>query len=351
MELSKRVLRAINNMDSYVHFDLEKGIATVPLYYETPDDLIDKHLSRPGKPVVSDDAIDYLLDILKNIPKEFTVDFSLTIDDYGDYDHNQLLKAIRVTVENTYYYYDENRKKDIVLSVMFIIIGVLSMVIQYVGERYGWFGVKGAIGTDIIITLIELISWVFIWEGGAILFLTYENDDNEFHKGLRRFQGIRFVKESGEALVSADKDLMYSNWVYVERREYFARNFILFSYPIVIVATAIQIGEYGPLIANLKAWAIISAIVSCIIIVLLAIANISFYREKGPLRRMVMPLSLIMLCYEIISVIVWLNNEGKIQEISFYMDCLALILIVINVICLRYMQKQTIDMHQEGEQS
>lgn len=107
----------------HVHFDLAKRIATVPLYYKTPDDLLDEHLSRPGKPVISDAAIDYLLDIIKDIPKEFTVNISLTVNDYGEYDHQQLLKAIQTTVENTYYYYDENRRKDIVLSVLFIIIG------------------------------------------------------------------------------------------------------------------------------------------------------------------------------------------------------------------------------------
>ena len=54
MELSKRTLRWIENMGSDIDFDLEKKIATVPLYYETPDDLLNVQRSRPGQPIISE---------------------------------------------------------------------------------------------------------------------------------------------------------------------------------------------------------------------------------------------------------------------------------------------------------
>lgn len=350
MELSKRLVKRIKNMESHVHFDLEKGIATVPLYYQTPDDLLDEHLSRPGKPVISDDAIDYLLDIVKDIPKEFTVDFSLTVNDYGEYDHQQLLKAIQVTVENTYYYYDENRKKDIALSVLFIVIGALAMIIEFIGLRYGWYGAKGAISTDIITSLFDLTTWIFIWEGGAILFLTYENDATVFRHDLRRFQGIRFVNDSGGILSAMDQDKLYHGWVFVGKREFFARHFILFSYPVLFAVTAIEIGEYGQQIVSMNGLAIARLVFGAAIVVLLAIANVSFFRGKGPLKKWIMPLSLILLGYVIINMIECFIN-GEIQTISFFLDCFAMILILINVICLRYLQKQTADMCRKGVRS
>lgn len=342
MELSKRVARRIRNMESHVHFDLEKGIATVPLYYETPDDLLDEHLSRPGKPVISDDAIDYLLDIVKDIPKEFTVDFSLTVNDYGAYDPHQLLKAIQVTVENTYYYYDENRKKDIALSVLFIVIGALSMIIEFIGLHYKWYGPKDAISTDIITSLFDLVTWIFFWEGAAILFLTYENDATVFHHDLGRFQGIRFVDDAGGVLSATDRDKLYRNWVRVEKRELFARHFILFSYPVLFAVTAVEIGEFGQQIAGMDGWSIARLLFGVITVVLLAIANVSFFRGKGPLKKWVIPLSLVLLGYAVINMIESMIH-GEIRTISFYLNCFAMILILINVICLRYMQKQTVE--------
>ena len=85
MELSKRVLRQVENLSKTYEFDMEKRVATIPLYYDSPEELIDIHLSSPGKPVVSDDAIDYLCEVVSFIPKEFTVEIKLIIDDYGEY--------------------------------------------------------------------------------------------------------------------------------------------------------------------------------------------------------------------------------------------------------------------------
>ena len=83
MELNKRTLKQIELLSAHYDFDLEKGIATVPLHYATADDLIDEYISRPGKPKLSSDTLDYLQEIIQEIPKEFTIDFSLTVEDYG----------------------------------------------------------------------------------------------------------------------------------------------------------------------------------------------------------------------------------------------------------------------------
>ena len=111
MKLNRHTLRQIENLKNLYDFDLENQVVTIPLHYETTDDLIDGHLSQPGKPVVSKEALDYLIDIIMSIPSVFTVDFALKVDDYGDYTHKQLIEAIRNTIENAFYYYDGSRKK------------------------------------------------------------------------------------------------------------------------------------------------------------------------------------------------------------------------------------------------
>lgn len=328
-------------MESDIDFDPERGIATVPLYYETADDLLNERRTRPGKPVISAEALDVLLNTVKEIPKEFTVEFSLIVDDYGDYTHAQLLDAILKALENTYYRYDEDRKKDNVLSVILMIIGFLVLAFQVIGDYYGLLGAEGTISSDIINAILETITCICMWEAGAILFLTYGNDATIFHKELRRIQGIRFAAETGEVLSSADKDAVYKKWVNVGSREQLARSMILFTYPLIIALTVIEIGESASQLENLNGY-VFSYIFTWIMVVLLAVSSISFYREKGPLRKWVLPLSLIALVYMIISLIGWFAS-GEIHNIFFYLDSIGTLLLLINIICLLYMRKQNVD--------
>ena len=347
MELSKRTLRWIENMASDIDFDLEKRIATVPLYYEMPDDLLDPRRSRPGNPVISVDALDSLLDAVKEIPKEFDVEFSLVIDDYGDYDHDQLLQAIQKAIENTYYYYDEDKKKDNVLAVIIMTIGILTLSFQVIGNYYGLFGTEGTIPTDMISSILEIFAWVFVWEGVHILFLTYENDSTLFHKELRRIHGIRFATGSGEVLASADKATVSKKWVNVGKGERIARNFILFTYPLIFALTVTEIGEYASLLENLNGY-MFSYVFTWVLVVLLAISSISFYREKGPLKKWVLPLSLIAFAFMVVSIIGWFVS-GEIHNVFFYLDFLGTILLLINIICLIYMRKQNVDVRKKSD--
>ncbi len=346
MELSKRTLRWIENMGSDIDFDLGKRIATVPLYYETPDDLLNVRRSRPGKPVISRDALDSLLDAVKEIPKEFTVEFSLIIDDYGEYDHDQLLEAIQKSIENTYYYYDEDKKKDNVLSVIFLIIGIMILCFQMIGGYYGLLGEEGTISTDVVNSLLDSFSCVFIWEMGAVLFLTYGSDSTLFHKELRRIHGIRFVTKTGEVLSSVDKATVSKKWISVGKGERIARSFILFTYPLILALTVIEIGESASQLENLNIGYVFSYAFTWAMVVLLSISSISFYRGKGPLRKWTLPLSLIAFAYMIISIIGWFAS-GEIHNIFFYMDFLGTILLLINIFCLIYMRKQNVDVRKK----
>ena len=348
MELSKRTLKWIENMGSDIDFDLEKKIATVPLYYETPDDLLEVRRSRPGKPVISRDALNSLLDTIKEIPEEFTVEFSLIIDDYGEYDHDQLLEAIQKIIENTYYYYDEDKKKNNVLAVILLIIGVLILCFQVIGGYYGLLGTEGTISTDIINCMLDSFSCVFIWEAGAVLFLTYGNDSTLFHKELRRIHGIRFATKVGEVLSSVDKATVCKKWVSVGKGERIARNFILFTYPLIIALTVTEIGESASQLENLNGGYVISYIFTWAMVVLLSISSISFYRGKGPLRKWTLPLSLIAFAYMVISIIGWFAS-GEIHNIFFYLDSFGTILLLINIFCLIYMRKQNIDVRPKKE--
>lgn len=338
MELSKRTLRRIRNMAHICDFDTDAGIALVKLHYKTPDELVDVHLSRPGVPVVSDEAVDYLRAIIADIPKEFKVDFSLTIDDYGAYSHVQLLNSLRATIENTFYYHDEARKKDSVLAVVFIIAGILFLSLEVAGGLAGWYGAGGSLSRSIIETVLDVFVWALIWEGGALLLLTYENDSTLFSRDMKRFHGVRFNDAQGVTLSAIDREQLYKGWIYLGTREAFARSFILFSNAALLALLSVEIMECVTGIEAFGRIGVFGFIVSWLLLLALALSNIGVYREKGRLRKIALPLTIAALALNIMSVFFGIFT-GRVGTRYFVLDCLFIVFLAANLVCLMYMRK------------
>lgn len=342
MELSKRVLRQVENLSDKFDFDMEKRVATIPLHYETPEELIDVHLSSPGKPVVSDDAIDYLCEVVSFIPKEFTVDFKITIDDYGEYDHAVLMNSLRATIENTYYYYDENRKKDNVLATIFLILGILLLALETIGGMTGWYGAAGSISDTIIETVMDVLVWVFAWEGAALLLLTYGNESTQFYKAMERFNGISFLGNDGEVLIRLDEEEFYKGWIYLGGREKFARNYILFSNAALLTILSVLTVE---VFAGLESFDTIDLTgfgISWVLTVLLVLSNIAFYKESGRLGKCALVCSIVSMVYAVITFIYNACWDGFVSTHAIG-NLILFVVLLINVICLRYMKKQNVE--------
>lgn len=342
MELSKRVMRQVENLSKTFDFDMKRRVAIIPLHFKTPEELIDIHLSSPGKPIVSDETVDYLCEVVSYIPKEFTVDIRLIIDDYGEYDHAALMNAMRATLEDTYYYYDENRKKDNVLAVFFLILGILMLALETVGGMEGWYGAFGSIRETIIQTILDVLVWVFAWEGAALLFLTYGNESTQFGKNMQRFNGIRFLNRDGEVLSCLDEEEFYKGWIYLSGKEAVARNYILFSSAALLAILSVLTVE---LFADLNDFTTLDRIgffIGGILLVVLMISNIAFYSEKGRMGKYVYLFSLVCIIYSIFSVIYCVYWDGIGTTYSIVNIVLTVVL-AINLICIRYMSKQNVE--------
>lgn len=342
MKISKRTSRQIKNLEKHCNFDMENKVAYVPLHYATPEDLLDVHLSWPGKPVVSDEAVDYIRDVASAVPDMFSIEISLTVDDYGIYTHEQLMDALRITLENTYYYHDEKRRHNNVLSVFFILIGFLALTIEIIGGLAGWFGEKGTIARSIIETLAEVMTWVFLWEGCALLLLTYENESTIFSYQMQRFHKVSFKDSNGNILISMDKEKFYEGWIYLEKKEAFARGFILFSNAIFLATLILHVVDFFASKHMLNGLDISLYIVDWILIVLLVISNISFYLDFGKLKKYALALSIIVLVYNVLNAVLY-TTELLNDKAYFVCNCIFTLGLIVNIICIKYMNKQKVE--------
>lgn len=342
MKISKRTHRQIKNMERICTFDMENKVAYVPLHYETPKDLLDEHLSWPGKPVISDAAVEYIQKVIADIPDAFSVEISLTVDSCDDYSYEQLLEALRVTIENTFYYHDEKKRQNNVLSVFFIIIGFLALSIEVIGGFAGWFGEKGTIARSIIETIADVITWVFLWEGCALLLLTYENESTVFSYQMQRFNKVSFRNKDNEILISMDKNQFYEGWIYLSRKEAFARGFILFSNAIFMATLVLQVVECFTSLSSISGKDMVWYVISWILMILLVISNVSLYLDKGKIKKHAMLLSIIVLAFNAASIFLY-EIHMLTSTPYFVFNCLFMLALVINIICIAYMRKQSVE--------
>ena len=299
--LNKKTLQQISNTKDYIDYNFEKNVATIPLFYDSDTELVDPHLSRSDVPVISDDVVDYLLRIISEVPKEFSVAFSLNIKEYSVYDHKTLMKAFKKIIENSYYVYDQHRHNDSFLSVIFIIIGIIALIAKTIFVNSNYSGMGEIASTVVIETLLDITSWAMIWEGGAILLFTYETDFTFFKKSLRRFNKISFMEED-KILLSVDEDELYKDWIGISKLHRFFSNYILFFNAFLFAFIIVEIAEFWSLAEDFVIDDFILGSVNIICALLLSISNLCFYKDKGVLRKFALPFAIILVFCSIYSI-------------------------------------------------
>lgn len=334
--LNKKTLKQISNSKDYIDYDFDKKIATIPLFYDSDSELIDPHLSRPNVPVISDEVIDYLLRIISEVPKEFSVSFSLNVKEYALYNHKVLLKAFKKIIENSYYVYDEHRHNDSFLSVIFIIVGIVALIAKTIFVNTDYFGMGEIASTVVIETLLDITSWAMIWEGGAILLFTYETDFTFFKKSLRRFNKISFAEED-KILLSVDEDELYKDWTGISGLYRFFSNYILFFNAFLFAFLIIEIAEFWFIDQDFTVGEYILGSVNIAVALLLSISNLCFYKDKGVLRKLALPFAILLAICSIYSIYTF-NAMDNIRLLIIY----SIIFIggLINITGILYLRKK-----------
>ena len=128
MEISKRTLRRVENISDICDFDTEKGVATLHLYFDKAEEILDKQQSTPVRPVISAETIERMSRNMCIIPEEFDVVYAITVDDYQDYTPDQLLHAYKTGLENRYYRKDEENRTDHAVWFLFALVGLALLV-------------------------------------------------------------------------------------------------------------------------------------------------------------------------------------------------------------------------------
>lgn len=172
MTLNKRTLKRMENLKEICDFDIKNEIATLKLDCDTVFDIIDPNISTIEYPVINKEAIQILEDYLDVVPKEFKVNFQITIKDYKEYKPDTILHAYHSAL-NTKTYRQKTFKKALNSRMTrFLLMGLILAIPFIFNEKYNFFRSYGTVVSTLIAFFLEFIFELFFEEGFVYFVVT-----------------------------------------------------------------------------------------------------------------------------------------------------------------------------------
>ncbi len=171
-------------------FDEEKKLFTIRLKYSNASELIDEKISTPEKVIFTDEISDTILQYLDDIPKGYKSNIEFDITDYEGYSPKAFMDAFKYLLEcDRMRFRKEKHKKNVMIAgllsagLFFLLIMILTLAFTFINETVD----------EILTAVIEIASWVFIWEAIDLIFLS---PTDTFKKGVVFFSKIESVSFS-----------------------------------------------------------------------------------------------------------------------------------------------------------
>ena len=290
--MRKEFYREMKVINKYYDVDEENKIVTIPLHFEKATDLVDSSVRDKGDYLISEEVLADISDKVTSIPFLYKVKISLEIDDYEGYDPDKLLDNINDCVELNTYKQTREKKYNRVLAIFLLVIGISLIIINVSAKAAGWY-------QDIAYEILDIVSWVFIWEATTIAFLTSSELTLNSKKFIYKIIGVELLDKDLNVLASEANFNRYDEWEKASKKERFARALLLFSGAALMASSVLGIIETVSIFKdlatvgketgaeNVMALLVVIGILLVLytVILLAGVSAITTYLGRGPFRK------------------------------------------------------------------
>ena len=189
MNLKKRItdlsaqLKNIEDNDGFTCDENGRGIINVGA--ENFDDIFSPYCFKGGD-TLSLEMVEYLWEKQAAIPLDYDLTIRFNIKNASESRRKEIQTAVKENYENDIHGTEQKLHRLTVLSVWFVVLGILFMVGYLVAVNYMPLAVT---------FVLDLLSWVFVWEGVRALFLDTRSLRLDKLKALRLGAAKIEVKE------------------------------------------------------------------------------------------------------------------------------------------------------------
>lgn len=197
-------------LNKYYNVDYDNKIVTMPLHYEKASDLIDSTVISKDNYLFDYSELTMINDRITRIPKLYSVNINIQIDDYEDYEPNKLISGFNDALELNSFNFARERRKKWLYAAILLMVGISILFFVAYGKLNSWFG-EGNRG-QVFGEVFDIIGWVFIWEMVTISFLTPSELGVNSIMFKTRVKLVSFLDAEDNILASEKTDVIYSRW-------------------------------------------------------------------------------------------------------------------------------------------
>lgn len=186
----KKVNKKIHDLlADYYDLDDDNGICTITFTYANFTDFFD--VSSAKKPILKGELRERIENVFLEIPNAYDLVFNVKISNYEGYQIKDANKAAADGFYLNLFKLHKTAKNKRLLSGVLLSFGVLTLLILILLRN---FVLKDdTIATDIVGEVLDIASWVFIWEAVTVYFL--DKTENKFRakRITKRIKNINFI--------------------------------------------------------------------------------------------------------------------------------------------------------------
>ena len=200
----------LDRLKKYYELDETTNTFIITLTYNSVHELFDEQLSTT-KPVVKNEVLDKIHQILGDIPKGYNADFRLVIKDYDDYDPEQVLDSFNDLVKIYHYRYRLESQSRYSKIAFLLISGMFFALLLVLGGIKGWFDKETKIWDALVVISLDVLSYVLIWESICHAAIHRPQETNYKYISSGKFSSLMLCRENKNDIVTKENVFEHVN--------------------------------------------------------------------------------------------------------------------------------------------
>lgn len=197
--------KQIDLIERYYVVDRNDKTVTFTFDYDSVNDMTIDHVKTKKIPYADSSVIEKMGSFIEFLPQDYSAIFEFEIDDYQGYEPALLINSINDAIEFNHYSGMKNTKRKWLKACLLIVVGILLLVLMFIGQVHDWFG--SGIEEETIVEVIDIIACVFIWEAVCMIFLEPSSNVSLDILMKTRVRCIRFYDKGKKKLLAQESQM------------------------------------------------------------------------------------------------------------------------------------------------
>lgn len=301
--------KQIEFLKKYYELDEARKTFDVVLHYKKASELFDEQIETIANPIMKEEVLEKITNILKDIPHGYKADISLVIDDFEGYDKGVILSSFNDLLEiGKYRFSDESRNKWLKFALL-ILVGILIIFSLNLAKSFNWWNIfaEDELTGTVFGEVLNITSWVFVWEAVSIVFLRPSDIALTGSLILSRISTFSlYNSDSDLAIAKETKDQITKHIFEKNTLERAGSLLLLFSgFAIIglafanILTSITQYDQYGAYVVT----GVIFSVLYCINKLVTGVLAILLYKGKDRFRTPTLVVTIFDLLYILITIV------------------------------------------------